>query len=180
MAQCRSPLPTKRLFFALWPPDALQDEIHRWAAGLTGVHGKQILARNLHITLAFLGPRDAAEGSAARAVAEQIAGQGFTLRLDGTGHWHGPRVVWLAPSVVPAALQELEASLRQGLARKGIELDARPFKPHLTLFRKISRVPRDIPAPHLDWLIADFRLIESVTRPEGARYEILDNWPLNS
>jgi 2'-5' RNA ligase len=152
--------------------------MHRWAAALTGVHGKQVPDQNLHITLAFLGPRNGAEGSAAHAVAAQIAGRGFTLRLDSLGHWRQPQVVWLAPTVVPAALQELESTLRRGLGQTGIEVDPRPFKPHLTLFRKVGRVPRALPVPHFDWPIADFRLVESVTHPQGVRYEILGSWPL--
>ena len=47
--------PTRRLFFALWPSDALRHDIEhetRHAAHHSG--GRVIPARNFHITLAFL------------------------------------------------------------------------------------------------------------------------------
>jgi 2'-5' RNA ligase len=75
-------------------------------------------------------------------------------------------------------LQTLESALRTGLQQAGIALDPRPYQPHLTLFRKVNQLPRDLPEPDFDWPISDFRLVESLTHPEGVRYQSLQSWPL--
>jgi 2'-5' RNA ligase len=30
----------------------------------------------------------------------------------------------------------------------------------------------------VEWAVDDFALVESVTAPEGARYSVLERWPL--
>ncbi|MBF4651936.1 RNA 2',3'-cyclic phosphodiesterase, partial [Serratia marcescens] len=47
---------SRRLFFALSLPDALQQQVIRWRAeAFAPEAGRPVAAANLHLTLAFLG-----------------------------------------------------------------------------------------------------------------------------
>jgi RNA 2',3'-cyclic 3'-phosphodiesterase len=87
-------------------------------------------------------------------------------------------VLWLGASTVPPALRRLQILLQQGIARTGMELDDRPFKPHMTLVRKVSPAPRLPTLQPIDWPIEQFALVESVTRSAGAVYRVLRLWEL--
>lgn len=170
---------TRRLFFALRPPGALR----RRLAGLAGElrlpsRARRVPEGNLHLTLAFLGALDPARGALAAEAASRVRGQGFVLELDRFGHWPRPRVLWTAPTRPPEALAGLAGALRAALADRGFPLDARGFAPHLTLAREVTamRGPQD--HPPLRWPVDAFHLVESATRPEGARYRLLRTFAL--
>ena len=65
----------QRLFFALWPTDELRAEIQ--AATSAIIHasrGRPIPARNLHVTLLFLGDVSAEKLAAVQQAGAQLAG----------------------------------------------------------------------------------------------------------
>ena len=55
----------ERLFFALWPDEALRQQLAVYPPMLKGCGGRLVVQDNLHITLAFLGSVD---GDTHRAV----------------------------------------------------------------------------------------------------------------
>ncbi|MGN8181872.1 RNA 2',3'-cyclic phosphodiesterase, partial [Serratia marcescens] len=87
---------SRRLFFALSLPDALQQQVIRWRAeAFTPEAGRPVAAANLHLTLAFLGEVTAQKEQALRKLAGRIVQPGFSMRLDDLGHWPRPGVVWV-------------------------------------------------------------------------------------
>ena len=94
---------------------------------------------HIHLTLVFLG--EVAEDRApatAEAMRAPLSVAPFLLAFGGLGVFppHGaPRVLWLG--VVDGAAQaiELQALVADRLAPLGVEKEARPFRPHLTLAR---------------------------------------------
>ncbi|MDK4774943.1 RNA 2',3'-cyclic phosphodiesterase, partial [Serratia marcescens] len=87
---------SRRLFFALSLPDALQQQVIRWRAeAFAPEAGRPVVAANLHLTLAFLGEVTAQKELALRKLAGRIVQPGFSMRLDDLGHWPRPGVVWL-------------------------------------------------------------------------------------
>jgi 2'-5' RNA ligase len=168
----------QRLFFALWPDDGVRARIETATAGLAVRQGRRVPSENLHITLVFMGSVDASARIYAEAVADDLRAVSAELRLDQLGYWPGPRVLWLGASRVPPELRRLQLLLQQGIARTGMELDDRPFKPHMTLMRKVSPAPRLPTLEPIDWPIEQFALVESVTRSAGAVYRVLRLWEL--
>lgn len=84
---------SRRLFFALSLPDALQQQVIRWRAeAFAPEAGRAVAAANLHLTLAFLGEVTAQKELALRKLAGRIVQPGFSMRLDDLGHW--PRPAW--------------------------------------------------------------------------------------
>ncbi|RMD80458.1 MAG: RNA 2',3'-cyclic phosphodiesterase, partial [Gammaproteobacteria bacterium] len=179
--------PRRRLFFALWPGEREREELARWqeAAGrLLGRSGaRPVPVANLHLTLLFAGAVDGPTRDCLELAAEGLRPPGpFGLVLDRLGHFARPQVLWLGGEG-PAPLLELVAGLREAAAGCGLEPEARPFAVHLTLFRKVRRLPPALgrPLPGLApvrWPVRDFVLVASRTLPEGARYEVLRRWPL--
>jgi len=95
----------------------------------------------LHVTLRFLGPTppgqqalvEAAVDEAARALAAP-----FEVRLGGAGCFPDadhPRALWLGIRTGAEDLGRLSDSLTAALLTRGWVLDARPFRPHLTIAR---------------------------------------------
>ena len=74
-------------------------------------------------------------------------------------------------------------AVRAELARWSRELHAlcggrttRPENLHVTLLRD-AHEPRAMPAlPPVEWRLAGFALVQSVTLPRGSRYEIRKTW----
>jgi len=136
-----------RLFFGLpLPPEAL-DALDRWERATPGVAG-WVRLRGLHLTLAFLGAREAGALPALEACASSVALRHGPLELTtaALGAFPGSRaarVFWLGLAPAPA-LDDLVADLRNTLAAAGEGFDPRPFRPHLTLAR--FRPARPVPA----------------------------------
>ena len=177
---------TLRLFFALWPSSALR----RALAVATGpvvaqVEGQPVPAANLHVTLAFLG---SVPGRTFVHLVE-VGGQGgypaIELDFDRLEYWPKPRVLVAMASRVPPAGAATVERLWHRIEPLGFTRDTRPWRPHLTLARKIRRPPPDGLAlgagrlpPAGDAARWGLALVESVTDPRGARYRPLAEWPL--
>lgn len=174
------PPETCRLFFALWPEPAVAEQIRRAVAGsLAGCDGKRLAVGHLHITLVFYGRAGAGELACLQQAAGAIRGQPFQLRLERLGHWPKPRVTWLAPAVVPAALIALQSDLSQSLVDNcGYQAEKRSYRPHMTLTRKSKRAPMLAEPEPIQWQVRQFALVSSITHPEGAEYKVLKQWPL--
>jgi len=170
---------TQRLFFALWPDASTRDAIYKAGRRVIRVSGgKPVRADNYHATLAFLGSVDAGAAVAARDAAAGVHGPPFELRLDRFGFWAKPRVVWLGAGQVPEAARRLAAGLTAALIARGLTPDPKPFVPHVTLVRKVSK-PGDFGSVEpVAWPVTSFALVRSVTHPEGSQYSVLASWPL--
>lgn len=167
-----------RLFFALWPPPACQEAIELTGAGASAGRGRAIPAANLHLTLRFLGPTTTEQRRCVEKAASLIDTVAFTLTLDTIGHWPRPKVLWSAPSATPAALQDLVAKLGPRIDECGFVPDTRPFRPHITLARKVSATMRTIHHEPVEWRVEDFVLVESDTLPSRVVYRVQKRWPL--
>ena len=128
----------QRLFFALWPDGDTQSALAQLAkARLRSGSGRLIVAQNLHMTLAFLGPVDAGMRKCAERAAASLRAPAFELEFRRLGYWPRPRVLWSAPERTPEGLTMLESTLRNALAACGHEPESRPFRAHITLARKV-------------------------------------------
>jgi 2'-5' RNA ligase len=133
-----------RLFVAIELDDdaraALDAEQHRIRDALGDSGGPSWLRpERMHLTLVFIGEVDQPQlVDIRRAVEAPIDAAPFVMSIGGVGVFPpagAPRVGWVAAlegakSVV--AVQETIADRLRGL---GIELEARPFHPHVTLVR---------------------------------------------
>lgn len=167
-----------RLFFALWPPDAVRTRIGTVADPLLrDVRGRRVAPADLHLTLAFLGALEDARADCCRRAADALRHPPFELRLDRVAAWPRARVTCLGTADVPTPLLDLASALERSLAACGHRPEPRRYQPHVTLVRAAAGA--DLPARACDpvvWPVDAFVLAES--GPGDPRYRIRARWPL--
>jgi 2'-5' RNA ligase len=142
---------------------AAQDALP-WPAGARRVAGP-----DLHLTLAFIGAVPQ-EQLGPVAWAAGISSADIELALDQLEVWKGDTVV-LRPSMVPAALADLQARLAQSLQAGGVLFDERPFAPHVTLARKAKGIDQ-APVLPVRWRSTGHALALSA----GGRYSVIERF----
>jgi len=171
----------RRLFFAFWPDDATREAlVHACRKAVRGSGGRPVAPANLHVTLAFLGSVAEPLLPALREAAATLPGEPVELTFDRIAFWPRPQVLVAACAAPPPATAELVARLWSRLAPLGIEPDPRPYAPHITLARKVRKPHPDLSMKLVRWPVDDLALVESVTDPAGARYQVLSRWPLGA
>lgn len=171
---CSARTARRRLFFALWPDDALRREIVKRRAAIGNPYRRTVPDRNLHLTLLFLGDQPGDRLEALIDAVERIRLPGFTLVLDRLGWFARARVAWLGGPPVAGGLR-LVGALADRAGGLGLEFDRRSWAPHVTLYRDVRQVPRAAEIRPLRWPASEFALIESIP---GRPYQVLRTWPL--
>lgn len=164
----------RRLFFALWPNADTRNEVARLADAIE-LHraARRIPPEKLHVTLAFMGDTPPDRQACYEQAADALKGEPFTLILDHFGHFPKPRVFWMGPTEYPEVLGILVKKLVTALEACGFERESRPYRPHVTLARKVNRRPSTETA-RVEWYCDTFCLVESA----GGRYTVLREWSL--
>jgi RNA 2',3'-cyclic 3'-phosphodiesterase len=142
------------------------------------VGGRVTRVDSVHLTLAFLG--DVADTRVTELLSPPpaIATERFVLEIDRIGVWHRNGIGWVAPSVTPESLAELQGRLSDWLESIGLPLEQRAFKAHLTLLRKATGKVDTVPIESIRWPVDEYALIESIAGESGTRYETRGRFPL--
>jgi 2'-5' RNA ligase len=174
--------PPHRLFFALWPDDAVRGAIAQAASLLVATEaGRATDPQRYHLTVAYLGdfqPLPETVLSAAMAAGASIHMDPFEVSLDRFGAFAGSHVRWLGPGVIPAGLLALHEGLMEALLSSRLPTRTESaFAPHVTIRRRV-RAPAPAPSPPVvRWPVHDFVLIDS---QPGMDYRIVARWPLRT
>jgi 2'-5' RNA ligase len=100
------------------------------------------------------------------------------LTLDRAGSWPESGIGWLAPSAAPAAVLELADCLRGVLRAQEIAFDAKRFKPHVTVVRKLKNPVATAAVQPIEWPVREFVLLRSRLAASGPSYEHIGRWAL--
>jgi 2'-5' RNA ligase len=146
----------------------------------------------LHLTLHFLGEVDEPKARLlASSLAARASQQPFEVDFGQIGWFPEtgpPRVVWLDITRGTGELSATHAEAGRRLTALGFALEARPFRPHLTL----GRVKRPVRAGELHVLsslageptgavlVDHATLYQSVLTPSGPVYTALARMPLST
>ena len=164
-----------RLFFALVPSEGVRRQVAEIQSRLD-VGGRAVNPSNLHVTLAFLGMQEAAVIPQVRAVAAGLAFEPCRVVLDRLGQFGQGSVMWLGASDIPPALQAFQQSLATALTAAGIGHDPKPWKLHLTLYRRLRKPVPKLGPVAIEWDLSGFDLIESVGAKNGVVYHSIGHW----
>src|SRR5687767_13125619 len=166
-----------RLFFALWPDPPATAALAVAAGELAALAGgKAVPAAKIHLTLAFLGEVGDDRLETVRSAASRLRCKAFDVALDQAGSFRGARVAWVGSRKPARGLVELHAALVGELSVCGFAPDERPYTPHATVARKISRqVERRAIAP-IEWRAREISLVKSELG--RGTYETLAGWSL--
>lgn len=191
-----------RVFIAVEIPENVQATLDRLIKRLQSKIKNDglrwVIARNIHITLKFLGevPIAKLEGLAGLLTHQAASHAPFDIRLGDLGAFPSvrkPRVIWIGIDA-PTILAEMQNSIEQGGIQLGFSPEERPFTPHLTLGRIAQGASQDeirqvgtmlvsglipaIPDPPVVFHVDAIHLIRSDLRPTGAVYTRIASAPL--
>jgi 2'-5' RNA ligase len=166
-----------RWFFALWPDAAARAALATGAAGLIPPGGRAVHPQDLHLTLVFLGPLRPEGLAAALRAAESVRAEPMSLCIDRSGHFPRSHVLWCGPADPASGLLDLYRQLCGALSDRGLATESRPYRPHITLARKVWRDPRQDWGRPVEWTPRELVLARGL---EGRvpKYEQRRRWPL--
>ena len=168
-----------RIFFALNPDSVTRHRLEAISAGLDAHARSKVPPENYHLTLLFLGSVKRSLLPELLAAAAQIESAPFSLDIDQAGWWPKPKILWLGPTLAPNALHSLAEQLSRQAQAMGLLTTITMLKPHITLLRHVKG-PVALPEfEGFSWQVDSFCLMESISQPDGVRYQILENWPLS-
>jgi 2'-5' RNA ligase len=175
-----------RMFAALPVPDEIAEGLEPRRNGLPGARWSP--RENLHVTLCFFGEM---QGTVAADLDEALAGialDGFELKLEGVGSFgdrEHMRAVWAGVGE-SEPLRRLAGRCESAAKRCGVKLEARAYRPHLTLAylratpeaRAAAWVQEHNMLQSPPWRVRGFGLYSSWRSDEGSRYELEQFYPL--
>jgi len=135
--------------------------------------------------LAFLGSVPQASIGAVQAVAHEVVRQvpraPVQITLDVIEYWRKPKVLCVThrtQTIPDTAAVMLAGTLNARLVAVGFAPDLKPFRPHITLARKVPHPPGATAIEPVTWTFTDFVLVDSKTLPEGPVYTVLHRFSL--
>jgi len=168
----------KRLFFALWPSDKVRKQIDSFNCSIPSAHLKKVKSDNLHVTLVFLGNVDVESELMLRQSVSDIKAEPLELYFDQLAFWSKPRILCLLTQHYDKQLLMLFNELKRKVEKCGIKIEERPYKPHITLARKASKLI-DAKSFSIEWPVQSFCLVESCSTADGVHYQVLQRWCFN-
>ena len=165
-----------RLFCALRLPDEVLDTLVAW--GGRHLRERVISRPNLHITLAFLGHRPAAELDAIVGATREAADAAAPIRLEPVRYRETRSVGMLVLDDEGEAATRMAEDLHGRLEALGVyEREQRKWLPHLTVVRFRQRPRLDPPLPELgQFSPSDAAVYLSRLRSTGAQYEVVESF----
>ena len=176
-----------RLFVGLSLPETLAQRLEILGGGLPGA--RWVAARNLHVTLRFVGEVDEAAAADLDQALDRIDVPAFALWAEGFGTFGGrhPHALWTGIPREPGLLR-LQERIESACQRTGLAAEGRKYTPHVTLAwckgaatRKVQEaIIRMSPFRSETFPVTRFHLYRSHLGQGGAEYEILKDYPLDS
>lgn len=175
-----------RLFVAIRPPEAIREALLDLMEGVPDLRWQA--DEQLHLTLRFIGEVEPPLAEDLALALQQIRFDRFALALDGVGKFEKRRHGALWAGIQPKEqLKALAAKIERACQSAGLPAEQRAYHPHITLARWNGR------APGLDrflelhgglssepWQVGEFILYESRLGRDGAHYEEVADYSLNS
>lgn len=152
--------PALRLFVALWPTPAVREALRARRDAIGWPAGSSVVAdERLHLTLHFIGAVPCALWPRLLP-ALRVPFAPAVLELADPQAWRQGLVV-LPALAVPEPLRALHAALASALTGLGLPVEARPFRPHVTLARRAAGATLPSPGEPLRWRANGYALVNS-------------------
>ena len=156
-----------------------------------GLDGRRVRSAAMHLTLKFLGSVKLEFLQSVGPALDRVAGLTAPFRLtlgraDAFPRRAAPRVV-IVDLLRSPALDGLRHAVEEALHDLGVPRDEREYRPHLTLMRLKSRrrrsrlqdwFQRELDVSGRSFRVSRFHVYQSILRPDGARYRVLETFQL--
>ena len=168
-----------RLFCGLQLPPTAADEFEAWQREHLpggGSEGRVVPPGDLHLTIAFLGPRPAAELPAIAVALAESAERAAPVPLRPVGYRETRSVGMIRCEDLAGTGASFAADLQERLERLGVyRREARAWLPHVTVLRFKARPGLGPPVANIrSFSVVRAALYSSLLRPSGAQYEVLE------
>ena len=183
----------KRLFCAvkITPTYLIENALHALQEALYRERINWVDPANMHITLKFFGdtPADQQQKITTKLKENSLQAEAFSFDVAGCGSFgppKSPRVIWLGISR-SEGFKKLYHQINKNLQYLGYEPDRKEFTPHLTLGRiknisqheLLKQMLRSYKDIHFGQFRVDaFYLYQSILRPEGPEYKVVEEFLL--
>jgi len=135
-------------------------------------------AKNLHLTLRFLGLIDAETEQQLEQQISLMDKPKFSLTLDSLEHWTKPKILCLTGQNEDPALSMLAKNCSALASQLNLYEDKNPFTAHITLARKAKNLPTSMNIKPLVLMPTTIHLFHSQSTVDGVKYQILRSWNL--
>jgi RNA 2',3'-cyclic 3'-phosphodiesterase len=174
-----------RTFIAAPVTDSVREAVGGLIRKLSssGADVKWVAAKNIHITLKFLGEiKPERIDPVVDAVRRLQTHPPIRAVLEGTGvfpNWKRPSVLWAGVTAGKEELVRLAHETEEAMSGLGFEREARPFSPHLTIgrVRSMKRIETLPPLMEgfgpVEWPISTIHVMKSELTPAGPIYSVL-------
>lgn len=163
-----------RLFFALWPDDAVRRQLSEAARTLEpAARARLVRSQNFHVTLAFVGEVPDSKLAVLQQIGAALRSAAFEVTCDSLEYWPRSAAVVTAAREMPLPLLDLRDTLC-----RAAELPREAFRAHVTLARKVAQAPVLPAMSPIRWRATHFSLIRSQTGGSESAYTVVDTWPL--
>lgn len=168
-----------RLFLALELPDDVAATLRSWAQAYLD-RGR--LPAALHVTLAFLGSQRRADLEPILRALREAAADAAPFLLEPVRYRETRSVGMLVLADPSGEATRLADRVQRRLEELGLyERERRPWLPHITVLRFRERPRLAPPLPELGpFAPSGAAAFLSSLHPSGARYEVLESYPLGS
>ena len=175
-----------RLFFAIALPQAVLHDFSSLAMPVS--HVRWIPPTNIHLTVQFIGTVEESVAEQIQRAVRSLQLPSFQMRLSGVGAFPSierPSVLWVGVDA-DAGLFTLQRDIFSRLDSLQLNLEQRPFRPHIT----VARIQRGKRADVTDWIrihehygtdpirVEAYQLFSSELRPSGAIYRQVAKYSL--
>ena len=167
-----------RYFFGLNLANSNKQDIANWRKQYLPNDTKSVTSENFHITLLFLGNVDEETMSLCVKAVNHIYAEQFSISLNNIGFWAKPKVLFLGSDRVANNLVTLVEKLTNIALELAVNIQQRPYIPHLTLCRKAKHLPDVLVSPNFNIEFSSFCLYESISTDQGVKYKVIHSWPL--
>ncbi len=183
----------KRTFIAI-PVSSeygLSQKLKIFSTGNWGANIKWVPSHQWHFTLAFLGETTYENEVKVKSILSSlVAGiKAFDISFDGIGlfpHKRNPKVIWVGIEKSPF-IESIANNIHHQLKIAGVDFDAKPFVPHLTIGRVKQLMSQEdfkrrfescvISSP-IKTPLNELVFYQSVPEKHGPVYQALVSWKL--
>ena len=162
-----------RCFVAAWPDHATRQSLEQLLATLRAqvTAARPMQARNLHLTLAFIGELDSAAATRLAPSMDDLMLHPLDWTVDCLGWFPRARVGW-AGGPTDLVLEASVNAVRAQLDTLGVAYDRKAFVAHVTLFRDVRAFACSGPlAEPISWRTEHVALYAAARDERGPVYQ---------
>jgi len=173
----------KRCFISIELPELVREKIKKIQDILPEFKGKKTELANLHLTLKFLGEIDDEKIEKVREKLREIRYRRFEAGIDALGVFSPKfvKIVWLHLTNCDELQRQIDNSLKDLFEKE------RRFMGHVTIARvknikdkkEFLEKIKKIKVPEMRFCVSEFKLRQSILKPEGPEYRDIETYNLS-